>query len=288
MNNLDFLRKSRKKKNIQIEMKNKILNKKNLIKTAYDIQTGDYVKFYNDNNNKYKNVLKNYIRIIKTEFKDARTIFDFGSGEMTTFYEVYKSLGKNVKYFANDLSLSRLYEGKKFISKKLKKNINQINFFTSPYFNMPLKNNSIDLVLTCHSLEPNNFCKEKILDELYRISKKGICMMEPHYEIADKNQKQRMKKFGYVRGIEKLFKKKKYKYKIFKNESYFNDANPSSIFVIKKKSSNKNSNNFVDPYTKKKLDKIENNYYNPQSKQVFLGFNGINIFDNEKKKILML
>ena len=121
MNNLDFLRKSRKTKNIQIEMKKKILNKKNLIKTAYDIQTGDYVKFYKDNNNKYKNVLKNYIRIIKTEFKDAKTIFDFGSGEMTTFYEVYKSLKKNVKYFANDLSLSRLYAGKKFISKRLKK-----------------------------------------------------------------------------------------------------------------------------------------------------------------------
>ena len=51
MNNLDFLRKSRKKKNIQIEMKNKILNKKNLIKTAYDIQKGDYFKFYNNNKN---------------------------------------------------------------------------------------------------------------------------------------------------------------------------------------------------------------------------------------------
>ena len=51
------------------------------------------------------------------------------------------------------------------------------------------KENSIDLIVTIHSLEPNNKIKEKIFEELYRISRHGIIFMEPHYEIASQKQK---------------------------------------------------------------------------------------------------
>lgn len=287
MEDLNSLRKLRKKKNIQTELKKKIKDKKRIIKTSYDIQTGDYINYYKSKNRDYKRIVKKFISVIKKEFNDVKTVFDFGTGEMTTFYEIFKNLKKNKVYFVNDVSLSRLYAGKNFIKRKIKNHIKKINFFTCPHTNIPFKDNSIDLVLTCHSLEPNNFCKKLLINELYRIAKKGVCMMEPHYEIANNKQQIRMRKFGYIRGIEKYFLKNKYNYKIIKNENFFNKDNPSSIFIIKKKVKKVSSYGYVDPFTKEKLIKIKKNFYNKRTKQLFLEFNDINLFDNENKKLIV-
>ena len=68
---------------------------------------------------------------------------------------------------------------------------------------------------------------------------------------------------------------------------FFNKDNPSSIFIIKKKVKKVNSYDYVDPFTKEKLLKIKKNYYNKKTKQVFLEFNDINLFDNENKKLIV-
>ena len=288
MEDINKLRKARRRKNIQTELGKRIKDRKSVIKTSYDLQTGDYIFYYKNKKRDYKKVVKTFISVIKKEFSKVKTIFDFGTGEMTTFYEIFKSLDKNKVYFVNDVSLSRLYAGQKFIKTKIKNDLKKINFFTCPHANIPFKDNSIDLVITCHSLEPNNFCKKQLINELYRIAKKGVCMMEPHYERANKKQKRRMKKFGYIRGLEKYFIEKKYNYKIFKNEYFFNKDNPSSIFILKKKPKKENVHEYVDPYTKEKLLKLERNYYNKRTKQLFPEFNNINLFDNEKKKLVVL
>ena len=61
----------------------------------------------------------------------------------------------------------------------------------------------------------------------------------------------------------------------------------ASIFIIKKKVKKVSSYGYVDPFTKEKLIKIKKNFYNKRTKQLFLEFNDINLFDNENKKLIV-
>ena len=86
----------------------------------------------------------------------------------------------------------------------------------------------------------------------------GVIMFEPHFEIADKNQKKRMLKFNYIRGIEKILKRKKIHYKIIKKEFHINNNNKSSLFILKKNNKNikyKVDDEYVDPIQKSDLIK---------------------------------
>ena len=117
-----------------------------------------------------------------------------------------------------------------------------------------------------HALEPNNQYKNQILNELLRVSKFGVILMEPHYEISDIKQKKRMIKFNYIRGIEKILKLRKIKYQIIKKQFHLNNLNKSSIFVLKNNSTKKKQNdNFVDPITKNNLIKKNNFLYSKKN-----------------------
>ena len=95
------------------------------------------------------------------------------------------NLKKIKKYFANDNSLNRLIVATNNLKKKLSKNdLKKFEIFCNSKYKLPLKENSIDLILHIHSLEPNNKIKNKIFDELFRVSRHGVILMEPHYEIS--------------------------------------------------------------------------------------------------------
>ena len=224
------------KKNIQKFFKNKF-NKTDVVKISYDIQSGDYIDYFNHfSQKKIKNIYHPLIEAIKNNFKNSKTILDFGCGELTTSYYIFNQLKKKIKkYFANDNSLNRLIVGTNNLKKKLSKNdLKKFEIFCNSKYKLPLKENSIDLIFTIHSLEPNNKIKNKIFDELFRVSRHGVILMEPHYEISSKKQKKRMLKLDYVRGIEKLLKNRKVNYQIIKKNYHVNNENKSSLFIIKK------------------------------------------------------
>ena len=138
-----------------------------------------------------------------------------------------------------------------------------------------------------HALEPNNQYKNQILNELLRVSKFGVILMEPHYEISDIKQKKRMIKFNYIRGIEKILKLRKIKYQIIKKQFHLNNLNKSSIFVLKNNSTKKKQNdNFVDPITKNNLIKKNNFLYSKKTLRAFPIINDIVLF-NEDSQIFL-
>jgi uncharacterized protein YbaR (Trm112 family) len=66
---------------------------------------------------------------------------------------------------------------------------------------IPLASASIDIVLTLHALEPNHGQEEIMLKELLRVARRHVVMIEPSYELAPPQARERMERLGYVRGL---------------------------------------------------------------------------------------
>lgn len=274
----------KKKKNIYLFLKKNTNLKNHIItKLSYDAQTGSYIKLHGKRN--LSKILDPVINEIK-KFKKIKTILDFGSGEMTSLAYIMNNLSNKILFYANDISLSRLIAGQKYIKKKLdKKRIKNLNIFCTNHFNLPFDDNSIDLIITVQSIEPNNKYKKQLLSELIRISKKGLILMEPHFEIGNEQIKRRMIKFGYIRNFEKLIRSYKLSYTILKTKHHYNPLNPTSIFVIKKKYNNfhKKITKYQEPKTKAKLVKESNFYYSTESSRLYPVIDNITVFSDEVK-----
>ena len=282
--------KFKENKNLQIFLKKKKFSDKQSIKMSYNVQSGTYIKFFKSlSKNKINKIYQPIIDTIKNDFKSTKTILDFGCGELTTSLFIFNKIKKNIiNYFANDISLNRLILGQNYAKNRLnKKEFKKLKIFCNSDANLPFKDNSIDLIITIHSLEPNNKDKELFINELFRISKKGLILMEPHYEISNDKQKKRMLKFNYIRGIKKLFDKKDCELKIIKKDHHINKQNVSSLFVIKKKKIRKNnSTKYIEPKTYSYLNNINSFLYSPKSLRFYPVYNDISIFSDESQFFL--
>ena len=267
------------KKNVnQFLRKYSKLNETQIIKASYDFQAGSYVGMY-----KYEKSYKNLKDLIKeinlTKFS---TFLDFGGGELTNFHTILKNI-KNLKskfFFCCDLSFLRIYHGVEFLKKK-KHSLKNMNFFVNNGIDIPLPDSSVDLVTTCHVIEPNKIRASKIIKELYRITKKKLILLEPDNTLIKKNNRlkkkinNRFNKHNYVKNIDLKLKKLNINFKKIELENHFNRLNPASIFIIKKNPKKINKPQFLNPFKKNdKLFKMENCYF---SKKDNRKFNIINI-----------
>ena len=229
--------------------KSENLSESDFINLSYDIQAGSYIKNHFVNYERKNNYMKfvvnelNKLHILK-DFNDQDSCFnccDLGTGEATNFSSFLRHLitklpNKKMRIYGMDISLSRLELAKKFLSIESKKT--NVKFFIGDMKNIPIKNNSMDLVLTVHSIEPNRSYEKNILDEIIRISKKYITIVEPIYETSSKSQKSRMDKFNYINrlrteilnrnDIQVLLEKK------IPLELCGNELNATTLFVLKK------------------------------------------------------
>ena len=131
-------------------------------------------------------------------------------------------------------------------------------------FNIPLADDSIEIVYTSHSIEPNGGREEEALLELMRITKKYLILLEPDYELASIEAKKRMEKHGYIK---KLYSTALslglniIEHRLF--DIYSNHLNPTGLLVIKKEvEDDKNLQSpFSCPVTGELLKKEKNAYY---------------------------
>ena len=253
--------------NRYLRMKTK-LHEKNIVKISYDYQAGSYIKNYDHR------LTTRMLGQIINELNNLnyKSLLDFGTGELTTLYALTKKLKRIPRLFACDCSFLRLKFGfdkfKKYFSNK-----NLTLFVNNPYI-LPFKNNSIDIIITCHALEPNKRNFNKILAELIRVCSKKIILIEPDFSIANKKAKKRFLKHNYITDFERILEKLPVKFRKETIKYNLNKLNPASMFVIDplKNIKTKNKPAFFD----KKIDK----------KNYLIFKNGNFVSKNFKNKIL--
>ena len=129
-------------------------------------------------------------------------LLDAGCGELTNTALLFGKLDAVPRLFGFDLSWSRVHVGlDHFRSTVDAECVRRTQAFVGEMSGIPLPDNSIDVVMTSHALEPNHGREAELLRELLRVSQRGLLLFEPAYELGDDAQRANMDRHGYVRGL---------------------------------------------------------------------------------------
>lgn len=267
-NNFKVLENLKKiKKNYFLFLKKNTNFSNNIInQISYGFQAGTYVDFYNYQKKKkeypdyyYDHIYSKIQKYIKSNY----SILEPGVGEGTFIYELItrnNKYFKNINYFACDYSFSRLLVCKNFLSKK---KVNT-NLFLSEMSKIGISEESLDIIITHHALEPNRGMEKVIIEEFLNISNKYVILFEPIYELNPKKNQVRMDKYKYVKNLYNICKKLDcdiLEYGLL--DVSLTPKNLTGIIVLKKKKSlKKKSIKFKCLLTNNFLTKKKDFYYN--------------------------
>lgn len=232
------------------------------IMISYDFQAGTYVENYERNKEKLDLLFAEMAEILHRYVgEDVVTIMEAGIGEATTLVPIIKNLeekrAKLKHIYGFDISWSRIKYAEKFIGDSSLENY-PLDLFVGNLKEIPVKDNSVDVVFTSHAIEPNGGSEKEILQELYRVTARYLILFEPAYELANDEQRKRMKKHGYVTKIYETAMQLGYNVEMFELlEHCSNPLNPTGVMVInKKRSEDKGRGNatiLCDPISKQDI-----------------------------------
>lgn len=165
---------------------------------AYDLQAGSYTAGARANPQAKAQWCKQVADLIRPVLPQGGRLLEVGVGEATTLAGVLDTLGTSVSdAFGFDISWSRVREGNLWLSEKRQ----TANLFVADLFNIPLADESVDVVYTSHSLEPNGGREEAAIAECLRVARTAVVLIEPIYELSNAEAQARMRHHGYVRGL---------------------------------------------------------------------------------------
>lgn len=240
-------------------------NTQKIIEISYDMQTGSYIEAMKDENMaKHKEKYTEEIAKIIFSLCQPASLLEAGVGEATTLSGVLKHFKKEISSYGFDLSWSRVAYAQKWLHTQ---GIANTILCSGDLFNIPFLDNSIDVVYTSHSIEPNGGNEEQILRELYRVAKKYLILLEPGYELSSEEAKQRMDYHGYCKNLKGI--SHSLGYEVLKHELFpynSNPLNPTVLTIISKQSDTEvTSDVFACPKFKTPLKKIGNTLYSPEA-----------------------
>jgi len=244
------------------------------IKISYDLQAGTYIEVYKNHrefNDLYTGAIANLLGSLGKHY----SILEAGVGEATTLANVVEKMEHKPEYACGfDISWSRIHYAKAFAASK---NMSSDNLFLGDLFRIPLADNSIDVVYTSHSIEPNGGREKEALSELFRIAGKYLILLEPAYELASDEAKARMERQGYVRGLKETAESLGYAIKTYRLfDHIINPLNPTGLLVIEKNSTAPNATpQFACPITGGKLEKSGDCYFASESLMAYPIIGGV-------------
>lgn len=247
-------------------------NTDEIIEIAYDLQAGSYVAAMDSPEvvEYKKNYTSEMARIIlslaglNSSSLEPMTMLEAGVGEATTLSGVLQQLTVDVSGYGFDLSWSRVAYAKKWLNTQ---GVSNVDLCTGNLFDIPFADNSIDLVYTSHSIEPNGGNEEAILRELFRVSRKYLILLEPGYELADDASRRRMDAHGYCKNLKGI--SESLGYHVLRHNLFpvtLNPLNPTAITIIKKDcDAMPPSNILACPKYKTSLEEIGGMLFSPEA-----------------------
>jgi ubiquinone/menaquinone biosynthesis C-methylase UbiE len=250
-------------------------NTDEIIEIAYDLQMGSYIKaMENAEMDKHKRDYTSEIAKTILSLCNPCSVLEAGVGEATTLSGVMQNIGSAVRSYGFDLSWSRVAYAKRWL---LSKGVDNANLCTGNLFNIPFADNSIDIVYTSHSIEPNGGNEKSILQELFRVTRKFLILLEPGYELANEEARKRMELHGYCRNLSGIAESLGYKvlaHTLFPFTS--NPLNPTAITIIEKQVDGAPpSHFFACPKFKTPLENIGGMLFSPEALVVYPIVGGI-------------
>lgn len=224
---------------------------------SYDFQAGTYTKRFEKqlDDSRIQDIYKEMAYYVGQYIDEGDVILEPGTGEASSSINTYKYLEDDTKrkiskIYGLDASFSRL----KYADKCLKKyGVKNTSLVMGDMLNMPIADNSCDVVVTVHACEPNGGKEHDVLSELMRVTKKYLILFEPAYDFATEEMKRRMEHHGYVINLYDEIKNMGLdviEHRLLKES--LNPMNPTGVTVIKKDNCNqcKADNILADPISK--------------------------------------
>jgi SAM-dependent methyltransferase len=231
---------------------------------AYDLQAGSYVSAARRNHENYRRWCRQLAALLESVVVNGDSILEVGVGEATTLAGILVELaGKVGKAFGFDVSWSRVAEGEKWLTK----NNCKAKLFVADLLNIPIDDDSIDVVYSSHSLEPNRGKEEQALRECLRVARKAVVLIEPIYELASEQARARMRNHGYIEGLYETAQRLGAEVLDYRLLEYSpNPLNPSGVVCIgKTRASNDKkeagSNFWSCPITSSRLEPSKEVYF---------------------------
>jgi ubiquinone/menaquinone biosynthesis C-methylase UbiE len=199
---------------------------------AYDLQAGSYIADARAYPKRNAQRCQQMADILDPLLGARSSILEVGCGEATTLAGVLQRLSqKTSQALGFDISWSRVAQGCAWL------NENQVSarLFVGDLFEIPLDDESIDVVYTYHSLEPNGGREEEAIGELLRVARRFVVLVEPIYELGTPEAQTRMRHHGYVRALKETVDRLGGKITDYRLLDYMDDPlNPSGLIVIAK------------------------------------------------------
>lgn len=237
------------------------------ILVAYDLQAGSYVDSVRKNRKKNFRWCQQLGGIISKSLKGGDSILEIGVGEATTLVGVLKQTrGQVASALGFDISWSRLAVGKKW----LVKNRAKAELFAGDLMSIPLADNSVDVIYSSHSLEPNRGREEVAISECLRVARRTVVLVEPIYELAHREAQARMRQHGYVIGLKETAARLGAEIQDYRLLEYSpNPHNPSGVIILRKntrpeKKIKSEKIKYCCPISREILEKHKNYFFAPK------------------------
>ena len=241
-------------------------SKSTSIEMAYELQAGEYTRNFNElalkRNKDIHQVINKYMDV-----GDVNSVGVFGVGEAKNWigYE-----GRVKEFHGVELSFSRLQFARSNLTKV--PGIDNFNLIKGDASQRIFKNNSFDMAITLHSVEPNgNSQGALMLENVINSSSKYVLLFEPDFSTAPEEMKERMIFHDYVRNIEETISMND---SVSIKEKFFmdvqeNDSNLTTCWVLEKKVKDQSKFDYACPFTGCILERHEDFLYSPEAGLAF-------------------
>ncbi len=250
-------------------------NTEAIIEASYDLQTGSYIAALQEPAMaRHKEEYTAEVAKVMRALAEPESILEAGVGEATTFAGVLKKLGiAALRGYGFDLSWSRVAFARRFLKAQ---GVEGVALCTGSLFQMPFADSSVDVVYTSHTIEPNGGRERPILQELFRVARRYLVLLEPGYELAGAEARARMESHGYCRRLRETCQELGYKvleHRLFPFSA--NPLNPTALTIVEKGADARSGHVLACPRFKTPLVELGGALYSPEGLCVYPVIAGI-------------